>query len=178
MNSEELAYCYEVTIELVYRFFFYKVLNREVAEDLTSQTFLRFAKEIASKDKEIKDAKKYLFGIAKYVLLDYLRQKYKQMEHPLTEADEELLYVEDEKSKPKVDVIDLLAQLLPKLPEKQRSILDLRFVQKKTIKEIANLLGKDVNYVSTTQKRAFQSMRILLSCTDKSTNIVEEDKDE
>lgn len=176
MTSEELSYFYETTVGPVYRYFFYKVLSREVAEDLTSQTFLRFAKEIG--EKEVKDAKKYLFGIAKFVLLDYLRVKYKRSEYPITEADEELLSIEEGETQSNIDIVELLIQLFPRLPDKQKNILELRFVQKKTIKEIAEQLGKDENYVSTTQKRAFHSIRILLSCTDTSTNIVEDNKDE
>ena len=43
-----------------------------------------------------------------------------------------------------------------------------------SIKEIATKLGKDENYVSTTQKRAFITLRNILKCTEPYTNIIEE----
>lgn len=139
-------------------------MNRELAEDLTSQCFLRFAKEISSKDVE--NPKAYLFGIAKNLMLDFLRNKYKLDEQVL---DEELEIVEEEE--PEIHILEHLEKILPELPVKQAEVLRLRFIEKLSLSEIAQKLAKNVNYVSTTQKRGFQSIRKLLGCTDDTTNI-------
>lgn len=172
MTQEELAEFYDAHIEKIYRFFFYKVANRVIAEDLTSQTFLQFVK--ALKKQEFENTKAYLYGIAKFVLLDYLRQKYKRVEIPL---DDEIDY-SVEMGVQHLDVFTLLEKLLPQLPKKQQEILTLRFIEKNSVSETAKRIGRDVNYVSTTQNRAFHSLRKLLDCTDVSTNITEEQTDE
>ncbi len=170
MSVHELEQFYDVQFPKIYSYFFYKVLNREIAEDLTSQTFLKFARCISK--QEIPEPKAFLFGIAKHVMIDFLRTKYQKNETPLIEDDETL--VVEPSDVPIIHIFDYLEKLLPKLPEKQSLVLRLRFIDRLSLSEIAEKLGKDVNYVSTTQKRAFQTIRNILACTDAPTNIVGE----
>lgn len=166
MSTIELGQFYDAHIGKIYHYFFYKALNRETAEDLASQCFLKFAKSISEKD--VKNEKNFLFGIAKHVWLDHLRLKYEKLEQPLPEDDVTELVNES----PEIHILEHLERVLPSIPEKQALILRLRFIDKLSITEIAHKLKKDVNYVSTTQKRAFKSIRKILDCTDAPTNIV------
>lgn len=138
-----------------------------MAEDLTSQTFLAFSKKM-SKDS-IAQPKNFLYGIAHHVLLDHLRSKYKKLEQPMPD-DEELVVTEEDS--PEIHITEHLEKVLPDIPAKQAAVLRLRFIDKLSITEIARKLNKDVNYVSTTQKRGFQSIKRILDCTDDTTNIV------
>ncbi|MCC7304196.1 sigma-70 family RNA polymerase sigma factor [bacterium] len=167
MLVSELEQFYEVHVEKIYRYFFYKVLNREIAEDLTSQTFLKFTKK--NTGDAVNDPKNFVYGIAKHILLDYLRSKYKKLEQPLPEEDD---LPDVENDEPEVHILDHLEHVLPNIPEKQAVVLRMRFLDKLSLSEIALKLGKDVNYVSTTQKRAFQSIKKFLECTDGTTTIV------
>jgi RNA polymerase sigma factor (sigma-70 family) len=45
------------------------------------------------------------------------------------------------------------------LPEKQRIVISLRLIEKLSLKEIAQELGKNMNYVKTTQKRAIKNLK-------------------
>lgn len=173
MNIEHLSQLYDVHFEKIYRFFFYKVLNREVAEDLTSQTFLAFAKE--SKDRnDIKSPQSFLYGIAKHIFLRYLRDKYKDPEISI-DVEEFEDYVEEEikNTNSGKDILDKLTELLPQLPPKQRHVIRMRFIDKLSIAEMCKILNKDANYVSKTQQRGLQSLRKILNCTDDDTNIIE-----
>jgi len=170
MSVAELEHFYEANLPKIYRFCFYKVLNREIAEDLTSQSFLKFVQEASR--RVIKKPKAFLYGIARHVIMDFLRVKYQGKEVPLDEEDETLIA---EFEAPEVHILDYLERLLPKVPEKQAIVLQLRFLEKLSLQEIATKLDKDVNYVSTTQKRGFISIKKLLQCTDVPTNIVEDE---
>jgi len=169
MSCEELEQFYEAHLPKVYRFFFYKVLNREIAEDLTSKTFLKFVKGLRGDAPE--NAKAFLFGIARHTLYDYLREKYSHNEVPL---DDEHESIEFDGFEPEKHILEYLERILPLLPDRQAKVLRLRFLEKLSLAEIAAKLKKDVNYVSTTQRRAFQSIKRLLKCTDAPTNITEE----
>ena len=168
MSVIELEQFYEVHVQKIYRFFFYKVLNREIAEDLTSVCFLKFTKELSK--KEIENPRAFLYGIAKFTMIDHLRMKYKNNETVL-DIDDEMLEVEIDE--PENHILDYLEMVLPHLPEKQREVLRFRFIDKMSLQEIAMKLQKDVNYVSTTQKRGLQSIKRYLVCTDPTTNILE-----
>lgn len=176
MDEDQVAELYDATVEKIYRFFYYKVLNREVAEDLTSQVFTTFIKKI-KESNTITNPKAFLYGVAKNIFLVHLKQAYRLPAQSI-EAEEfedivDTSLSEDEKP---TSIIDMLEALLPQFPDKQRYVLKLRFVDKLSISEIAEKLGKDQNYVSTTQKRAFQTLREILKCTDPVTNIVEKEK--
>ena len=73
----ELENFYESHVDKVYKYFYIQVLNRQIAEDLTSQTFLKFVAKV--QDTTIKQYKKYLYGIMRNVFADYLREKYKNL---------------------------------------------------------------------------------------------------
>jgi RNA polymerase sigma-70 factor (ECF subfamily) len=175
MTAKELESFYDQYASRLYRYFFYKVLNREHAEDLTSKTFLQFAKSIRL-EKRIDSPKAFLFGIANHVFLTFLQEKYKRgKEVSIDEELENSLIYSDDAYLEKHDVVDLLEALLPRVPEKQAQVLRFRFVDKLSISEIAAKLEKDDNYVSTTQKRGLATLRVLLRCTDNDTNMVEDE---
>jgi DNA-directed RNA polymerase specialized sigma24 family protein len=72
MTDRNLETIYDAHFRALYRFFYYKVLVREIAEDLTSDTFTRFVEILQTKDyQEVRDPVKYLYGIAKLVLIQY-----------------------------------------------------------------------------------------------------------
>lgn len=161
MRQEEVATIYQHNVEKIYRFFFYKVLDRETAEDLTSTTFLTFAKKIT--EEEVNSPQSYLYGIAKNVFLSFLKGKYKAHIEPLDNEEFEALVEETvERGADEKDIFDILEELLPKIPAKQREIISLRFVEKLTIEEICVKLNKDKNYVSTTQRRGLRALKRLL----------------
>lgn len=75
ITSEDIEVAYDQYFNNIYRFFSYKLLDKCIAEDLTSETFLLFVKQV-KQDSEIINIKQYLFGIAKHVFLKYLKSKY------------------------------------------------------------------------------------------------------
>ena len=161
-NEEDVKRIYKENIERVFKYFFFHILDRDTAEDLTSQTFLIFIKEI--QQNQVDDSDKYIYGIARNVFLMYLREKYKNKEIPIDIDREDMLLEYDDGH---IDYVGLLEKILPRLPKSQRKIMKMRFVEKMSIKEIAETLKKDKNYVSTTQKRAFKTIKRILSVQKK-----------
>lgn len=169
MNITELEKIYNVHFEKLYRFFYYKTLDRTIAEDLTSQTFLSFI-EMIKKNAEIEDPIKFLYGIAKNTFGTYLRKKYKQ--HEINNIDWDLIadeyvgeYVEG-MEKPK-DIRDTAKKYIKMLPYSQKVVLELRFVKGMSLTEICAELGKNMNYVKTTQKRGLKSLKRLAVYTKR-----------
>jgi len=166
VDLQELEIIYEKQVDGLYQFFYSRCCNREVAEDLTSESFLKFSdavKRLGGTPPE-----KYLYGIAKNVFNSYLRKKYGAKEIPSGEYIEDLeqdisacsssLYVRQRQSKQVVLAIE-------NLPSAQAVIIHEIMVNRKTLTEIAQDLGKDLNYVKTTKKRAVKNLRKLLGCT-------------
>ncbi|OGK38175.1 hypothetical protein A3F60_03005, partial [Candidatus Roizmanbacteria bacterium RIFCSPHIGHO2_12_FULL_39_8] len=141
-----------------------KLLNKRIAEDLTSDVFTIFVKHIRE-NKPIDNIQAYLFGIAKNVFFMHLRKKYKEPVISYSEIYDFSAYVLASHEAKNKDFMETLKQYLPQLPEKQRIIITMRLIDKKSLSEIARELGKDMNYVKTTQKRAIHTLRKLIACT-------------
>jgi RNA polymerase sigma-70 factor (ECF subfamily) len=158
----DLESFYDEHIDKVYKFFYIKCLNRDVAEDLTSETFTLFMKQAEKVD--VQDATKYLYGIMRNVWLGFLKEKYAaSLQHIEDIADFEThaqeTVSEFEAEEPREN---RLLPFINKLPERQRKVLVMRSLQGKSVQETATELGKDKNYVKTTYHRALKSLRVIL----------------
>lgn len=160
----------------IYRYFYYKILDSSTCEDLASDTFLRFAENVRDNYNSIEDHVKFLYGIANNVFLTHLRKKYDAqlitgIEWDEMAADEVDFFLEEiDAIYEKDDALERIAKLyIARLPEKQRVVLEMRLIKKMSLNEICHELGKDMNYVKTTQKRGIRSLKELVSCTPETT---------
>ena len=177
-TQDDLGYFYEKHFERIYRFFYYKSLDKSLAEDLTSEVFLNFAQALQN-EKSIKEPDKYLMGVAKITFCKHLEKKYQ-----LQQTSLESLEIENQISSTESEyreyntVEDLLVSVLDLIPTKQKQVLDLRFLQKMSVSDTAVHLGRDENYVRTTQKRGLQSLRAIIATKGldiKTTDLVVQD---
>lgn len=154
---------YDAHIQRIYRFFYYRVLDKQAAEDLSSQTFIRLAEKGSEQPPVIEDPVKYLYGVARHVFNDHLREKYRKSEFTLEDINDMPAAVEDE-----VDQLDQLdmqqrAQLfINLLPDAQREVAHRRLILQETPAEIADQLGRDKNYVKVTLRRALRKLEELV----------------
>lgn len=171
-SKESLSEFYQQHFPALYKYFYYKVLSAEAAQDLSSETFLSFAEQVGI--KEIENPRAFLYGIAYYKLQDFLRYKYKL---PRVDGDISELEIvgmvdteiKEQSANPSPE--DIIRRLLPQLPEQQRQIIELRLLGKLSLPEICDQIGKDMSYVKTTQSRAIKRLKSLLAGIPDSTNI-------
>jgi RNA polymerase sigma-70 factor, ECF subfamily len=167
MTDQELERLYNEHFRKIYRFFYYKILSREQAEDLTSDTFMRFVEMLEDKHaSEVRDPVKYLYGIAKLVLLQHLKLKYNSIRSIPIEAEQDFgsyvdEFLDEVDSAPTPE--ELALKYIDQLPEKQRLILKLRLIEKNSLRDICTKLDKDMNYVKTTQKRGLYNLKLLFA---------------
>jgi RNA polymerase sigma factor (sigma-70 family) len=158
MNKEDIELIFDKNFTRLYRFFYYKVLSKEKAEDLTSETFMIFVEQI-QKRTDVSKPENFLFGVAKVVFRRFLQQKYKEAkfialdESFMQQVETTTDYVN--KKTPE----EMLLDVLDDIPEKQREVIKLRLIEKNSLSEICEKLGKNMNYVKTTQKRGLQSLK-------------------
>ncbi len=114
----------------IYRYCYYRVRNKDVAEDLTQETFLRFFESnYQEKGREMN----YLYTIAKNLCINEIKN------NVLTLQNEEIAYesVFDEDLVEKIHIRNLLM----KLPDDDREVLILRYMNGETVSDISKLLG-------------------------------------
>lgn len=163
-TEETIESIYTEHVEKLYRFFYYKVLDRQTSEDLTSDTFLAFAEKFEGLKKENDYPVKYLYGIARNVWNGYLRKKYKFSEYYTDSLDDFSKLVDDELVS--ISVMDLRSRamkFIEMLPDKQRDIAKMRLIEEIPPKDIAKEIGKSTNYVKVTQRRAMRNLERLIA---------------
>lgn len=153
---------YEKHTDKVYKFFYIKSLDRATAEDLTSETFMLFVEE--KQRKKIEQPTKYLYGIMRNVWIEFLKAKYRIRMVELDEIEDFESYSDKaiEDFEVSEEPITRLRPYLELLPEKQRLVLTMRIFEERSVKDTANALGKDVNYVKKTHQRALKTLRALI----------------
>lgn len=154
-DSQAFALIYDTFIKKIYDFVFYKTMHQQLAEDLTSQTFLKAWKNIAQFKGGNFSA--WLYTIARNIVVDHYRS---QKEILAVEdfwdlkADDDVLGEVEERLK-----IEKLQQGLARLKSSEREILMLRLWQDLPFKEIAVILGKNEGAAKMSFARAMESLK-------------------
>jgi len=144
----------------IYRFIYAKVGNREAAEDLTSQVFLKAVRWLAQ-DRSAESIRSWLYTVARGTIADYWRQQSRQPTVPLEDPDA-VLFCGREGPQEVRRTRERAWRILDALPEREREVLRLRFLHGYTAPEIGQALGLTPGNVRILQLRALRraAMRV------------------
>jgi len=110
--------------------------RNELAEELLQETWLRVLRGMV-KLREPASLVPWLFGIARRVLMDHLRQKYKQATTNDAAIDVHAARTDDIDNR---DDIEHLLHELERLPLPQRELVTLYYLEELTMDEVASVL--------------------------------------
>lgn len=160
-DPETFGLFYDMYIDRIYRFVYFKVSVQEDVEDITSEVFLKFW-EYLRNNSQVKNINALVYSIARNLIIDYYRKKARK---DIATEDEILQNVEDEKSqkmKRQVDAkleLQKIEGLLAKLKNEYREVVLLRFVEEYSIKEISLIMNKSVGATKVLLHRALKRLR-------------------
>jgi RNA polymerase sigma-70 factor (ECF subfamily) len=150
---------YELYFERVYYFLVRRVRDRATAEDLTSEVFHKALAHLPSYEWRGAPFAAWLFRIAHNALADQYKRAAR--EHP-SQEDQTGAIAQQELSSFEMEAIDYharLFRLVDHLPAVQRQVIRERFVEQRTIREIAARLNKREGAIKQLQLRALQTLR-------------------
>jgi len=146
---------YEENATRVYRLLYSKVGNRADAEDLTAEVFLAVLRPMRL-DAARPEVRGYLAATARTVLANHWRRR---VGHEVTtiELASALRFLDE----PQLDsgAGARVGAMLAELPDRYRRILELRFLESRSIKEAAMELGVTVANAKVLQHRALRMAR-------------------
>lgn len=143
-------------------FIFDLVGNRELAEELTQEAFVRAYRKLPTMREETK-LSTWLFGIARNVARESMRARVRDNSHVDLE-DEAVLNLSDTEPVP-VDRLlgkelnDLIRRSLAMLDEDKRLVFTLKVFQQCSYEEIAEITGFSIAKLKTDLHRARSEMR-------------------
>lgn len=155
--KERFSKIYDEHITAIYRFCYLKVSSRDLAEDLSSEVFLRFWKQLNS--SRIDNDKAFLYGIARNVIADHYRKKHV----PLVSLEGNVLDIaEDPYFTEAVSVrsdMEQVRRALSELNDEYQNLVIWRYLDELSISEIAQIEGKSEESVRVQLHRALSQLR-------------------
>lgn len=150
-DRNEFAFLYEKYVDKIFNYFWYRVgHDRDVAEDLTQETFVRAYKHLDKFQMQKTSYASYLLTIAHNLLVNYYRSpKPISIEATGVDVPEEIW--SDIETK---DNLRSLWRAIQQLPVKERDILYLKYQKGYKAADIARIVGKSENAVKLTLSRA------------------------
>nr|BFE63598.1 hypothetical protein GCM10020063_081240 [Dactylosporangium thailandense] len=158
---------YDRYFDTVFRFVYFRVGNRQLAEDLTSDTFLRALKRIGSFTWQGRDLGAWLVTIARNLVADHFKSGRYRLEvttGDVLDADRPDRGPEGSPEAAVIDHItnvDLLKAVKQLNPEQQECIV-LRFLHGFSVAETAQTMNKNEGAIKALQYRAVRALARLL----------------
>lgn len=162
-DGEAFGQLYDAYSDTVYRYIYYRVSNKPLAEDLTSETFLRALRRISTFTWQGRDFGAWLVTIARNLVADHFKSSRYRLEVPTGE----MLDSDQTESSPEDSVLAYLSNkalldAVCQLNSQQQECVTLRFLHGLSVAETAKIMGKNDGAIKTLQYRAIRTLARLL----------------
>ena len=166
-DKEAFIEAYDLYIDQIFRFVYFKVGDKEEANDLTSAVFLKTWNYIQTNSvEETKTLRALIYKIARTTIIDHYRKNSNFHKISIDGEDEDAIDIKDEKQ----DIarqteinsdFSLVEGKMKDLKDEYREVIILKFIDELSIKEISSVIGKPKNNVRVLIHRALKALREL-----------------
>ncbi|MBI2607456.1 MAG: sigma-70 family RNA polymerase sigma factor [Candidatus Doudnabacteria bacterium] len=159
-NTSAFGIIYDNYSEKMFRFIFFRVGHKEVAEDILADTFVKAWQKI-NQVQSHSAIPSWLYQIAKNNIIDFYRVR------KTTISLEEVASVLEDAATP-IDELSLgfeqrkILKMLEQLPLEQQQVIQYKFFEDLTNQEIALIMNKTEGAVRVLQHRAIIKLKELL----------------
>ena len=150
---------YDNNINQIYRFIYLKVNSQSIAEDLTSETFLKGWERFKNKSNKINNPRAFLYQIARNLVVDHYREKGRSQtvsvdSIPIIDTSNNI----EEKAELDSEM-EMIKCALGNINDEYREIVVLRHIEDFSISEISEALNKSEGAVRVMLHRAINSIK-------------------
>ena len=164
-DAEAFGELYDKYVDQVYRYVYYRVASSQLAEDLTSETFLRALRRISSFTWQGRDVGAWFVTIARNLIADHYKSGRYRLE--LTTEDVSESSSAPIQASPEGEVLEamqnkVLLEAVKQLNAELQECVVLRFLQGLSVAETAQVMGKNDGAIKALQYRAIRTLGRLL----------------
>lgn len=161
-DKQAIADIYKSYFEPIYQFVRLRVGDVQIAEDLTSDVFVKFIRALKNDKGPHSSLRGWIFRVARNIIYDHYGE---QPSLPSETLDQWL--ASDENTDPEVQAMRAIEteraiQVIGMLAPTQQEVLMLRFDQQLSLQETADVMDKNVNAIKALQFRAVNTLRQIL----------------
>lgn len=148
----------------LYRYVFVRVRQRDIAEDLTQETFMKAWKARDSYDPKRASVRHWLYTITINTLRShYRKQKHRRTEELPEQLPSDLNIPEDAQHR---DMFQRLLHHMERLSERDRNLILLHHMEGLPLEEVAQILSMRRNAAKTALHRARKKLKSLCDISD------------
>jgi len=164
---------YELYIDRIFNYVYYRTGNLHDAEDLTARVFQRAMNHIHSYTDRGLPFSAWLYRIAHNLVANWHRDRSRRQEIPLND----LPVIPSREDKPETSLVrsqeqDSLLRMIRQQPAERQHLLILKFVENLSNAEIGQIMGRSEGAVKSLYHRTLLSLRDDLG--DQKINLVGE----
>jgi len=158
-DGEAFGALYEVHVDSIYNYLYYRTGNSHDAEDLTEKVFFRAMQHIDNYKDQGVPFSAWLYKIARNLLANWYRDESKRksisldkFEHRLSDSGPEVIteLAEDKEA---------LLEAIRRLPPERQELLILKFVERMSNAEIGLVLGRTEGAIKSLYHRTLLALR-------------------
>ena len=163
-DPEAFGKLYELYVEKIYNYVYYRIGNHHDAEDLTAKTFHRALNHIPNYNHKGVPFAAWLYRIAHNLIANWHRDHNRRQ----VVALEQVTLSSDRQEMPhhaaeQTNERELLLAAIQKLPSERQELLTLKFVEKMSNAEIGQVMGRSEGAIKSLYHRTLVSLKELLA---------------
>lgn len=157
--KKQFSKIYDKNIDAIYRFVFFKVNSEEIAQDLTSEAFLKGWEVFQREGSKVENPRALIYRIARNLVIDHYRKKDKEqvvsvdnfwMPDPRPGLEDSVLLNSD---------FEQIKKALVNLKDNYQSVITMHYIEGMSTKEISKIMRKSDGATRVLLHRALSSLR-------------------
>lgn len=177
-DPEAFGQLYELYVEKIYNYIYYRLGNHHDAEDLTAKVFYRALNHIGRYNSRGVPFAAWLYRIAHNLVVNWHRDHSRRQMVGLEDLD----LSGDGQESPQLaaeraDERELLLTAIQRLPRERQELLVMKFVERMSNAEIGQVLGRSEGAIKSLYHRTLVSLKTLLAEHENLVNEVTVDEE-
>jgi RNA polymerase sigma-70 factor, ECF subfamily len=163
-DPEAFGQLYELYVDKIYTYIYYRLGNHHDAEDLTAKVFYRALNHIPHYNQKGVPFAAWLYRIAHNLVVNWRRDHQRR---PVIALDD-LTFSGDRQETPhraveRANETEILLEAIQRLPRERQQLLLLKFVERMSNAEIGEIMGRSEGAIKSLYHRTLVSLKELLA---------------
>lgn len=176
VDPDAFGKLYELHVEKIYNYIYYRVGNRHDAEDLTAKVFYRALNHIPRYNDKGKPFAAWLYRIAHNLVANWHRDHSRRQMVGLDNVS----LKSDQRETPhqaaeRTDEAEILLAAIQELPPERQKLLTLKYADRMSNAEIGQIMGRSEGAIKSLYHRTLVSLKELLGDHENLVNDLEND---
>jgi len=165
LDQDALEVIFDEYAPALYKYLLRLGVSSQEADQIVGDVFVRLLEKLAEGKGPRTNLRSYLFQIAYHLVIDQARERQRTAPLDLADSVKEDMEPVQSRTEEKMILEELSEAMQHDLTEDQRNVIVLRFQEDFSLKETAEILGKDVNAIKALQNRGVNKLRQIMGRT-------------